>query len=44
MEPTTRKFVKGYGFLPFTRNLFDKYGKKLLDSSIKTRCCKKRHA
>ena len=28
IEPRTRKFVKEYGFSSFTRNLFDKYGKK----------------
>ena len=27
MEPRTRKYVKGYGFLSFTRNLSDKHGK-----------------
>ena len=25
-EPRARKYVKGYGFLSFARNLFDKYG------------------
>ena len=27
IEPRTRKYVKGYGFLSLTRNLSDKYGK-----------------
>ena len=27
MEPRTRKFVKGYEFFSFGRNLFNKYGK-----------------
>ena len=30
MELTTRKYVKGYRFLPFARNLSNKYGKQLL--------------
>ena len=28
IEPITRKYVKGYLFLSFARNLSDKYGKK----------------
>ena len=35
IEPRKRKYVKGYGFLPFATNLFDKYGEKLLDTAIK---------
>ena len=27
IEPRTREYVKGYGFLSFTRNLPNKYGK-----------------
>ena len=34
IELRTRKYVKGYGFLSFGRNL--KYGKRLLDASAKT--------
>ena len=26
IEPRTRKYVKGHGFLSFTRNLSNKYG------------------
>ena len=36
VEPRTRKDVKGYKFLPFARNLFNKYRKKLLDTATKT--------
>ena len=35
MKSKTRKDFKGYGFLSFGRNLSDKYGKKLLDTSTK---------
>ena len=35
-DPRMRKNVKGYGFLSFARNLYDKYGKQLLDTSGKT--------
>ena len=30
------KYVKGYGFLSFTRKFGDKYGKKLMDTARKT--------
>ena len=36
IEPRARKYVKGYGFLLFARNLCNKYGKKLLDTATKT--------
>ena len=36
IEPITRKYVKGYRCLSFGRNLFQKYGKKILDTAIKT--------
>ena len=36
VKPRTRRYVKGYGFLSFARNLFNKYGKKLLDTAKKT--------
>ena len=36
-ESRTRKYFKRYGFLSFTRNLSNKYGKKLLDTATKTR-------
>ena len=35
-EPRFRKYVKGYGFLPFTRKFGNKYGKKLMDVATKT--------
>ena len=35
IEPRTRKYVKGYGFLSFTRYLFNKYRKPLLDTATK---------
>ena len=35
-EPKVRKYVKGYGFLSFARKVGDKYGKKLMDTAIKT--------
>ena len=36
IEPRTRKYVKGYGFLSFERNLSNKYGQQLLDAATKT--------
>ena len=33
IEPRTSKYVKGYGFLSFTRNMSSKYWKQLLDST-----------
>ena len=35
-EPRLRKYVKGYGFMPFARKFGDKYGKKLMDPATKT--------
>ena len=35
-EPQFRKYVKGYDFLSFARNLGDKYSKKLMDTATKT--------
>ena len=35
IEPRTR-YVKGYGFLSFVRNLSNKHGKQLLDTATKT--------
>ena len=35
-EPRFRKYVKGYGFLSFTRKSGDKYGKKLMHTATKT--------
>ena len=36
LEPEYRKYVKGYGFLSFARNFGDKYGKKSVNTAIKT--------
>ena len=35
-EPRFRKYIKGYGFLSFTRKFGDKYGKELMDTATKT--------
>ena len=35
MEPETRKYLKWYGFLSFTRNLSYKGGKNSLDTTRK---------
>ena len=35
-EPKFRKYVQGYGFFSFARNLGDRYGKKLIDTATKT--------
>ena len=43
-EPRTRKYVKGYEFLSFARNLSNKDGKKLLDNALKKRIsCRKNY-
>ena len=34
-EPRFRKYVKGHGFLSFTKNFGNKYGKKLMDTATK---------
>ena len=36
LEPTYRRYVKGYGFLLFARKFTDKYGKKLMNTATKT--------
>ena len=36
LEPEYRKYVKGYEFLAFARSFGDKYGKKLMNTAIKT--------
>ena len=38
IEPRTRKYVKGYGFLSFSKYLSNKNGKQLLDIAAKTGC------
>ena len=35
LEPTYRRYVKGYGFLSFARIFGDKYGKKLMNTATK---------
>ena len=35
LEPTYRRYVKGYGFLSFARKFGDKYGKKLMNTETK---------
>ena len=35
-EPRVRKYVKGYGFLSFSRKFGNKYGKKLMDTATRT--------
>ena len=37
IEPRTRKYIKGYRFLSFARNLSNKYEKQLLDTAKKPR-------
>ena len=36
IEPRERRYIKGYGFLSFARNFDNKYGKKLMNTAIKT--------
>ena len=36
IEPRERRYVEGYGFLSFARNLNNKYGQKLVDSAKKS--------
>ena len=35
-KPKYKKYVKGYGFLSFAKRFSDKYGKRLMDTAIKT--------
>ena len=35
IEPRERRYVKGYGFMSFTRNFIHKYGQSLIDASKK---------
>ena len=32
LQPNYRRYVKGYGFLPFAGKFRDKYGKKLMNT------------
>ena len=36
LEPRDRVYVKGYGFMSFTRSMSNKYGKKLVDTAKKS--------
>ena len=36
LEPKYRKYVQGYGFLPFARKFGDKSGKKLINTATET--------
>ena len=36
IEPRERRYVKGYGFMSFARDFGNKYGKKLMNTPIKT--------
>ena len=36
IELRERRYVKGYGFMSFARNFGNKYGKKLMNTAIKT--------
>ena len=42
IKPRTRKYIKGYRFLSFARNLSDKYGKKIIGYCYynRTKCSK----
>ena len=37
LEPTYRRYVKGYGFLSFARKIGGKYGKKLMNTAVNTK-------
>ena len=34
LEPRYRRYVQGQGFMSFTRNIGNKYGKKIFDKSV----------
>ena len=36
IEPRERRYAKGYGFLSFAKNFGYQYGKKLMNTAIKT--------
>ena len=36
LEPRNRIYVKGYGFMSFTRSMSNKYGKRLVDTAKKS--------
>ena len=37
LEPHYRRYVQGQGFMPFARNIGDKYGKKIFDKSLRAK-------
>ena len=34
LEPSYRRWVQGQGFMPFAKNVGNKYGRKIFDESI----------
>ena len=34
LEPRSRRYVQGQGFMSFAKNIRNKYGKKIFDKSI----------
>ena len=38
LEPSYRKYVQGQGFMSFTKNIGNKYGRKIFDKSIDIGC------
>ena len=36
IEPRERRYIKRYGFSSFVKNFGNKYGKKLMNTAIKT--------
>ena len=36
LQPTYRRYVKGYGFLSFARKFGGKHGKKIMNTATKT--------
>ena len=34
LEPSYRKYVQGQGFMPFAKNIGNKYGRKIFDKSM----------
>ena len=41
IEPRDRRYVKGYGFLTFPKNISSKYSQKLVNSAKKSATCNK---
>ena len=40
LEPSYKRYVKGYGVLSFARKFGDKYGKKFINTAIEVGICK----